>query len=50
MVTLATFKFGIVIAVVVLGALFVAFLGYLYIFGRNSSLNRKNTVQPDDSI
>jgi hypothetical protein len=50
MVTLAVFKFGLVIAVVVLAAIFVAFLGYLYIFGSNSSLRRNSTVQPDDSI
>jgi hypothetical protein len=48
MVTLATFKFGLVIAVVILGGLISAFLGYLYTFGRNSSLNRKNAVLPDD--
>jgi purine-cytosine permease-like protein len=50
MVSLATFKFGLVIAFVILGVLFAAFLAYMSTFGRKSSLRQKTVAQADDSI
>jgi hypothetical protein len=48
--TLATIKFGLGIAAVILGALFAAFLCYMSTFGKKSSLYEKNKTEPEKSI
>lgn len=48
--TLATIKFGLGISAVILGALFAAFVGYMWTFGRRSSLYEKNKPEVEESI
>jgi hypothetical protein len=49
MENIATVKLGFIIAVVMLGALSVAFLGYMTIFGRKSTVRQKSAVEIDKS-
>jgi hypothetical protein len=46
--TLATIKFVLFIALVILGALFAAFVSYMLTFGRRSSLHQKSITETDD--
>jgi hypothetical protein len=48
--TLATIKFGLCIALVILGAIVAAFFGYVSTFGKNSSLSRKGITETDKSV
>jgi hypothetical protein len=47
--SIATIKFGLGIAVVILGALFVAFLAYMSTVGRKSTLRQKKAAEPNES-
>jgi hypothetical protein len=47
--SIATIKFGLGIAVVILGALFAAFLAYMSTVGRKSTLRQKKAVVPNES-
>jgi uncharacterized YccA/Bax inhibitor family protein len=48
--TLATIKFGLGIALILLGALGTAFFCYMSTFGKKSSLRQNNFVVTDKSV
>jgi purine-cytosine permease-like protein len=48
--SIATMKFGFIFAVVMAGAVVAAFLAYMSIFGRRSSLRQKNMTETDESV
>lgn len=48
--TIATLKFGFVLAFVMAVAIIAAFLGYMSIFGRRSSLRQKNIAKTYESM
>jgi len=50
MESIATIKFGLGISLVLLGALFTAFVGYMSMFGRKSSLYKKSKPETEESI
>jgi purine-cytosine permease-like protein len=48
--TIATIKFGLGIALILLGALVAAFFCYMSIFGKKSSLRQKSISETDKSV
>jgi hypothetical protein len=48
--TLVTIKFGLGIALVLLGALVAAFFCYMSIFGKRSSLRQKGITETDKTV
>jgi len=48
--SIATMKFGFIFAVVMACAVVAAFLGYMSIFGRRSSLRQKNITKSIEPV